>query len=73
MPDPKWKQTYNQLKETGDTIACEFQSDGSLSYYLSKAGKSVNLRTFRKLEHEGLIKPFGLQIDPEIPREYEAA
>ena len=73
MPKPKWKQTYEALKETGDTIACEFQSDGTLAYYMSRAGKSINLRTIRKLESEGLIRPFGLQIDPEIPTAYEAA
>jgi len=71
MTSPKWKTVFHDLVESGDTIACEFQPDGSQTYFMAKAGRSVDSRSVKAMLNRELLRPHGIQIDPQIAQAYE--
>lgn len=72
MSDPKWKRLHSKLLNERETIACAYNDDGTISYYLPRIGQMVNGRSVKALLDRDLIRPCGALIDPETPQYFEA-
>lgn len=71
MSRPQWKALHHDLVKNRDTLAVEILPNGLRSYFMARAGKSVDPRSVKALLARELLKPCGIQIDPEVPQSYE--